>query len=122
MLSFSKITFKNRFNNMEIKIKACNEFVLGHYRKSSDAKPAKSFSEEQIMNALNKSKSFNVRDWFGSVDLVIFTVTNIEKDKYGRYIYTIKSSQTINKNYFPSVLEICQDCDNVASPISYSIQ
>ena len=39
---------------MEIRIKACNEFVLGHYRKSSDAKPAKSFSEEQIMNALNK--------------------------------------------------------------------
>lgn len=122
MLFFSRITFKNRFNNMEIKIKACNEFVLGHYRKSSDAKPAKSFSEEQIMNALNKSKSFNVRDWFGSVNLITFTVTNIEKDKYGRYIYTIKSSQTINKDYFPSVLEICQDCDNVASPISYSIQ
>lgn len=107
---------------MEIRIKACNEFVLGHYRKASDAKPAKSFSEEHIMNALNKSKSFNVRDWFGSVDLVTFTITNIEKDKYGHYIYTIKSSQTINKNYFPSVLEICQDCGNVASPISYSIQ
>lgn len=107
---------------MEIKIKACNEFVLGYYRKSSDAKPAKSFSEEQIMNALNKSKSFNIRDWFGSVDLITFTVTNIEKDKYGYYIYTIKSSQIINKNYFPSVLEICQDYSNVASPISYSIQ
>ena len=26
---------------MEIKVKAWNEFVLGHYRKSSDAKSAK---------------------------------------------------------------------------------
>lgn len=121
MLSFSKITFKNRFNNMEIRIKACNEFVLGHYRKLSDAKPAKSFSEEQIMNALNKSKSFNVRDWFGSTILVTFTITNIERTECGKYIYTIKSSRTINKDYFPSVLDICQDCDNVASPLSYSI-
>ena len=107
---------------MEVKIKACNEYVLGHYKTSSDAKPAKSFSEEQIMNALNKSKSFNVRDWFGGVDLVTFTITNIEKTEYGDYIYTIKSSKSINKFYFPSVHEICEDFDNVASPISYSVQ
>lgn len=106
---------------MEIKVKAWGKFVLGHYRKSSDAKPAKAFSEEQIMNALNKSKSFNVRDWFGSVDLVSFTITNIEKDIYGHYIYTIKSSQSIDKNYFPSILEICEDYENVVSPISYSV-
>ena len=104
---------------MEIKVKALNEFVLGHYRKSSDAK---AFSEEQIMNALNKSKSFNVRDWFGSVDLVTFTITNIERDRYGHYIYTIKSSQSVNKDYFPSILEICEDYENVVSPISYSVQ
>ena len=107
---------------MEIKVKAWNEFVLGHYRKSSDAKSAKAFSEEQIMNALNKSKSFNVRDWFGSVDLVTFTITNIERDRYGHYIYTIKSSQSVNKDYFPSILEICKDYENVVSPISYSVQ
>ena len=107
---------------MEIKVKAHNEFVLGHYKKSSDAKFVKAFSEEQIMNALNKSKSFNVRDWFGSVDLVTFTITNIERDRYGHYIYTIKSSQSVNKDYFPSILEICEDYENVASPISYSVQ
>lgn len=107
---------------MEIKVKAHNEFVLGHYKKSSDAKFVKAFSEEQIMNALNKSKSFNVRDWFGSVDLVTFTITNIERDRYGYYIYTIKSSQLVNKDYFPSILEICEDYENVASPISYSVQ
>lgn len=107
---------------MEIKVKAHNEFVLGHYKKSSDAKFVKAFSEEQIMNALNKSKSFNVRDWFGSVDLVTFTITNIERDRYGYYIYTIKSSQSVNKDYFPSILEICEDYENVASPISYSVQ
>lgn len=107
---------------MEIKIKACGEFVLGHYRKLSDAKSAKAFSEEQIMNALNKSKSFNVRNWFGSIDLVTFTISNIERDRYGYYIYTIKSSQVINKNYFPSILEICADYENVVSPIAYSVQ
>lgn len=107
---------------MEIKIKASGRFVLGHYRKSSDAKPVREFSEEQIMNALNKSKSFNVRDWYGSTSLVNFTITNIEKDKYGDYIYTMESNKSINKDYFPSVLEICQDYENVASPISYSIQ
>ena len=106
---------------MEIRIKACNEFVLGHYNKLSDAKPAKSFSEEQIMNALNKSKSFNVKNWFGTTILVTFTITNIEKDEYGYYIYTIKSSRIVDAKYFPSILDICKDCDNVASPISYSI-
>ena len=107
-------------NKVKMEIKAWNEFVLGHYKKSSDAKFVKAFSEEQIMNALNKSKSFNVRDWFGSVDLVTFTITNIERDRY--YIYTIKSSQSVNKDYFPSILEICEDYENVASPISYSVQ
>lgn len=106
---------------MEIKIKTYGPFVLGHYRKSSDAKTATAFSEEQIMNALNKSKSFNVRDWFGSVHLITFIVTNIERNKYGDYIYTIKSSQKVNKDYFPSVYDICKDCDNVVSPISYSV-
>ena len=95
---------------------------MGHYKTSSDAKPAKAFSEEQIMNALNKSKSFNVKDWFGSVAFITFTITNIERDEYGYYIYTIKSSQTINKDDFPSVLKIYQDYDNVVSPTSYSIQ
>ena len=104
---------------MEIKVKACGEFVLGHYRKLSDAK---AFSEEQIMNALNKSKSFNVRNWFGSINLVTFTISNIERDRYGHYIYTIKSSQVINKNYFPSILEICADYENVVSPIACSVQ
>ena len=70
---------------MEIKVKACNEFVLGHYRKSSDAKSAKAFSEEQIMNALNKSKSFNVRDWFGGTYTHTFAIVDIDKTKYGTF-------------------------------------
>ena len=107
---------------MEIRIKAVGKFVLGHYRKDSDAKPRNSFSEEQIMNALNKSKSFYVRNWCGSTDFVNFTIINIEKNEWGDYIYTIQSSQRVNEDYFPSILKICEDCENVASPISYSIQ
>lgn len=108
-------------NIMEIKIKTCGRFVLGDYIKSSDAKSEREFSEEQIMNALNKSKSFEVRDWFGGVTTITFTITNIEKDKYGYYIYTIKSNKNTSENYFPSILDICRDCENTASPISYSI-
>lgn len=106
---------------MEIKIKTCGRFVLGNYIKSSDAKSEREFSENQIMNALNKSKSFKVSDWFGNVNLVTFTITNIEKDEYGSYIYTIKSDKSINPDYCPSILQICRNCENVASPISYSI-
>ena len=106
---------------MEIRIKASNEFVLGHYKTSSDIKHSKAFSEEQIMNALNKSKSFNVKNWFGSTILVTFTITNIEKDEYGHYIYTIRSSRIVNVEYFPSILDICKDYENIASPISYSV-
>lgn len=106
----------------QIKIKSTDSFVLGHYRKSSDEKPAREFSEEQIMNALNKSKSFKVRDWYGSVDLITFTITNIEKNEWGDFIYTIEASQSLNKDYFPSVLQICEDCGDVVSPTSYSIQ
>ena len=105
---------------MEIKIKAFGKFVLGNYIKSSDAKSIREFSEEQIMNALNKSKSFEVRDWFGGVTTITFTITNIEKDKWGNYIYTIKSNKNTSENYFPSILDICRDCENTASPISYS--
>lgn len=104
---------------MEIKIKAFSKFVLGNYIKSSDAKSIREFSEEQIMNALNKSKSFKVRDWFGGVTTITFTITNIEKDKWGNYIYTIKSNKNTSENYFPSILDICRDCENTASPISY---
>lgn len=104
---------------MEIKIKAFGKFVLGNYIKSSDAKSVREFSEEQIMNALNKSKSFKVRDWFGDTTTITFTITNIEKDKYGDYIYTIKSNKKTSENYFPSILDICRDCENIASPISY---
>ena len=39
---------------MEIKIKAFYDYVLGDYIKSSDRKSVREFSEEQIMNALNK--------------------------------------------------------------------
>ena len=104
---------------MEIKIKAFYDYVLGNYRKSSDRKSVREFTEEQIMNALNKSKTFEIRDWFGDVITITFTITNIEKDKWGNYIYTIKSNKNTSENYFPSILDICRDCENVASPISY---
>ena len=104
---------------MEIKIKAFYDYVLGDYIKSFDRKSIREFSEEQIINALNKSKSFEVRDWFGDVTTITFTITNIEKDKWGNYIYTIKSNKNTSENYFPSILDICRDCENTASPISY---
>ena len=104
---------------MEIKVQAYYDYVLGDYVKSSDVKSIREFSEEQIMNALNKSKSFEVRDWFGDVTTITFTITNIEKDKWGNYIYTIKSNKNTSENYFPSILDICRDCENIASPISY---
>ena len=104
---------------MEIKIKAYYDYVLEDYIKSSDRKSVREFTEEQIMNALNKSKSFEVRDWFGDITTITFTITNIEKDKWGNYIYTIKSNKNTSENYFPSILDICRDCENVASPISY---
>ncbi len=104
---------------MEIKIKAFYDYVLGDYVKSSDKKSIREFTEEQIMNALNKSKSFEVRDWFGGVTKITFTIANIEKDKWGNYIYTIKSNKNTSENYFPSILDICRNCENVASPISY---
>ena len=74
--------------------------------------------------------AFFVKEFFGflwvkengSINLVTFTISNIERDRYGHYIYTIKSSQVINKNYFPSILEICADYENVVSPIACSVQ
>lgn len=106
---------------MEFRLKASGRFVLEHYKTDSDAKSAENFSEEQIMNALNKSASFNVKDWYGNIQLVTFTITNIEKDKFGCYIYTIKSSHSINKRYFPLISQICDNCTNVAFPTLYTM-
>ncbi len=107
---------------MKVKFHACNEYVLGEYRTSSDAKYVKNFTEEQIMNALYKSRAFDVADWFGSTTRVNFTITNIEKDKFGDYIYTVESNKNIPKRFFPSVYQICEGLKDVAFPISYSIE
>lgn len=104
-----------------IKVKSCNEFCIGHFKSRSDVKRSKDIEESLIFNALNKSKEFSVRDWFDDHTDTIFTITNIEKTKYGDYIYTIESNVPCNKNYFPSVLMICEDFEDIASPTSYSI-
>jgi hypothetical protein len=104
----------------KMRFESTNEFVLGKYVKREDAKPKSAFTEEQIMNALGRSKIFNVRDWFGSVDEVTFTITKIEKTDYGEYIYTVESTQQIPDRFFPTVYEICWG-DNVAAPISLAI-
>lgn len=106
---------------MKVKFHAYNEYVLGEYRTYSDAKYVKNFTEEQIMNALHKSRAFDVADWFGRTIRVNFTITNIEKDKYGDYIYTVESDENIPKRFFPPVYDICEGLENVALPISYSL-
>lgn len=74
------------------------------------------------MDAIGKSKMFNVRDWFGYVDEVKFTITNIEKTKYDDYIYTIESNRdNVPVRYFPSPHKILIDNNNIASPISYGV-
>lgn len=102
-----------------IKVKAGSQFCIGHYRKASDAKYLKEIDESLILNALGKSKCFNVRDWYDGITYTNFTITNIEKDEYGDYIYTIESNVPTNKDYFPTVLDICEDYADIASPISY---
>ena len=104
-----------------IKVQAGGQFCIGHYKKSSDAKWRKDIKESLVFNALNKSKCFYVRDWFGSEYRTKFTITNIEKTEYGDYIYTIESNIPTNTDNFPMVLDICKDYEDVASPISYSI-
>lgn len=73
-----------------IRIKSCGEFVIGKYRSRKDVLRRKDVAEEKIMAALGKSKTFNIRDWFGGTDTHTFAIVNIEKTKYGDYIYTIK--------------------------------
>ena len=105
-----------------IKIKTYGRFVFGHYRNDKDILRRKDITDSQIMDAIGKSKVFNVRDWFGYVDEVKFTITNIEKTEYGDYIYTIESNRNnVPVEYFPSLHQILIDNDTIASPISYSV-
>ena len=106
----------------KMKIRTYGNFVFGHYHNDKDIVRRKDITDNQIMDAIDKSKVFNVRDWFGDVDEVKFTITNIEKTEYGDYIYTIESnSDNVPVRYFPSPHQILIDNDTIASPISYVV-
>lgn len=105
----------------EIKVQAYNSYVLGEYRHKSDEKNASNFTKEQIMAALGKSKEYSYTDCFGSTYDVVFTIANIGENKYG-YVYTIRCNEDIPTRFFPSVYDICEGNDNVALPISTSIE
>ena len=106
----------------KMKIKTYGGFVFGHYNDDRDILRTKDITDNQIMDAIGKSKVFNVRDWFGDVDEVKFTITNIEKTKYDYYIHTIESdSDNVPVRYFPSPHQILIDNDTIASPISYVV-
>lgn len=47
---------------MKVKIHAYNNYVLGKYQTRSDVKYVGNFTEEQVMNALHKSRAFDVAD------------------------------------------------------------
>ena len=105
-----------------LRIKSCCEFVIGKYRSSKDVLRRKDVTEDQIMAALGKSKTFNIRDWFGGTDTHTFAIVDIEKTKYGDYIYTIKcDDDAVPTSYFPYVRDIVDSYDTIAYPVSYSI-
>lgn len=70
-----------------IRIKSCGEFVIGKYRSSKDVLRRKDVTEEQIMAALGKSKTFNIRDWFGGTDTHTFAIVDIENKVWGLYLH-----------------------------------
>lgn len=105
-----------------IRIKSCGEFVIGKYRSRKDVLRHKDVAEEKIMAALGKSKTFNIRDWFGGTDTHTFAIVNIEKTKYGDYIYTIKcDDDAVPTGYYPDVRDIVDSYTTIAYPVSYSI-
>ena len=80
-------------------------------------------TEEQIMAALGKSKTFNVRDWFGGTDTHTFAIVDIEKTKYGDYVYTIKcddDDDTVPTRHYPDVRDIVDSHNTIAYPVSYT--
>ena len=105
-----------------LRIKSCGEFVIGKYRNRKDVLRRKDVAEEQIMAALGKSKTFNVRDWFGGTDTHTFAIVDIDKTKYGDYVYTIKcDDDAVPTGYFPDVCDIVDSYDTIAYPVSYSV-
>ena len=105
-----------------LRIKSCGEFVISKYRRRKDVLRRKDVTEEQGMAALGKSKTFNIRDWFGGTDTHTFAIVDIDKTKYGDYIYTIKcDDDAVPTGYFPNVLDIVDSYDTIAYPVSYSV-
>lgn len=105
-----------------LRIKSFGEFVIGKYRSRKDVLRRKDVTEEQIMAALGKSKTFNVRDWFGGTDTHTFAIVDIDKTKYGNYIYSIKcDDDAVPTRYYPDVRDIVDSYDNIAYPVSYSV-
>lgn len=105
-----------------IRLKSCGEFVIGKYRSRKDILKRKDVKEEQVMAALGKSKTFDVRDWFGGTNTHTFAIVDIEKTKYGDYIYTIKCDDNcVPTSYFPDVRDIVNSDNTIAYPVSYSV-
>lgn len=105
----------------ELRVKACNEFIIGKYYSSKDILRRKDITDGQLINAVGKRKWFCIYDWFGNRTHARFTIKKIEKTEFGDYIYTISSNKDVPERYFPSLYQIVDLYLNTAVPVSYSI-
>lgn len=105
----------------ELRVKACNEFVIGHYRNDKDVLRRKDITDGQLINAVGKGKWFCIYDWFGNRIHARFTIKKIEKDEFNDYIYTVSSNKDVPERYFPSLYQIVDLYPNTAVPVGYSI-
>lgn len=104
-----------------VRIKTYNEFVIGHYRNNKDILKRKDITDGQLISAVGQKKFFCIEDWYGNRIHAKFTISKIEKNEYGDYIYTISSNKDVPERYFPSPYEIIDCVPNIAAPIGYSI-
>lgn len=105
-----------------LRIKSCGEFVIGKYRNRKDVLRRKDVPEEQIMATLGKSKTFNIRDWFGGTDTHTFAIVEIEKTKCGDYIYTIKDDDDcVGSTPSPNINDIVASYATIAYSVTYNI-
>lgn len=108
-----------------LKIQCTNygySWVRGRYWNDDDRLRKQTIKIYDVLPLVGLSKEFEVYNFWGSSDIIKFTISKIEVSK-NNIIITVTASQNCPERFYPSVSQIIEDVakqNNLVFPISYS--
>lgn len=97
-------------------------WVRGRYWNDNDRLRKQTITIHDIFPLVGLSREFEVCNFWGSSDIIRFTITKIEVVK-NNFVITVLASQNCPERFYPSIYQIVEkiaEQKNLFFPISYS--